>query len=156
MAILQGQLNIPVGRAFVGRDLPYIYILCSKSHHVLYVGQTNVRGGVLARLGAHLDTNGTFRARLLQTLDVAVEEITDLQVWAFALPSAPRFSSKDETYREGVEFRIQKRLQTLRAEWIPFFRIVSNVTAPVTTEFPEVQALATQILVELEQLYHAS
>ena len=154
MAQLRGHLSVAIGRAFIGANAPYIYVLCSKANNVLYIGQTNARGGVFTRLGGHLDRGGTFRARLLEHLDLPVEELTDLQVWAFALPAAPRFYSEDETYREGVEYRVQKRLQSVRAQWQPYFRIVSNITAPETTDFPEVKSLAAQIVTELEQLYH--
>lgn len=153
---LEGFLDFSIGRAFVGRDLAHIYVLCSKEFNVLYVGQTNARGGVFTRLGGHLDRGGTFRKHLIRVLDLEIEDVSDLQVWGFALPSVPRFFSEDETFREGVEFRVQKRLQSVRASWSPYFQVISHVTAPETTEFPEVIALADQIVAQLETLYHAS
>lgn len=152
--MLSGTLRFTLGRTCLGRGMAYIYILCSKRNHVVYVGQTNARGGVLTRLGGHLDHNGTFRKRLSESLLVDVEELDDLEVFAFALPPLPQYTSLDETYREGVEYGVQKRLQTLRAQWQPYFQIVSNVTAPDTTGLPEVIRLSQQIVTELERLYH--
>jgi hypothetical protein len=112
-----------------------------------------MRGGVLSRLGSHIDAAGTFRKRLLQYLDAHVEDVEDLQVFAFALPSAAPFISVDETYREGVEYRVQKQLSSVCGDWKPYFRIISNVTAPITTDVQEVVNVAGQIFRKLESLY---
>ena len=147
-------LRFTLGRTFAGRGMAYIYILCSRRCHVLYVGQTNARGGVLTRLGGHVDHNGTFRKRLSDSMTMDVEDIEDLEVFAFALPALPQYTSLDETYREGVEYGVQKRLQSVRSDWQPYFQIVSNVTAPDTTGLPDVIHLSQQIVAELERLYH--
>jgi hypothetical protein len=154
--VRQGSVNFTIGRPFLGRDLAYIYVLCSKHFHVLYVGQTNVFGGVCTRLGGHLDRDGTFRKCLMRYKELDVEEVDDLQVFAFGLPSLARYVSLDAGYREGVEYGLQKRLHSVSGTWKPYFRLVSNVYAPATTDFPEVVQLAEHIFVELQRLYHHS
>ena len=57
-------LQMNLRRVSVGSGRAYIYILCSKLNHVVYVGQTNDPGGVLARLASHIGSGGTFRKRL--------------------------------------------------------------------------------------------
>ena len=146
-------LKFDLGDAFVGRDLAYIYILCSKKFHVLYVGQTNDRGGVLSRLGAHLADRGTFRDRLMDR-EIEVEDIDDLQVFAFALPNAAEYLSASQTYREGVEYCVQTRLLSVGGKWAPYFRIVSTIRAPRTTDLQEIKDLAQWICDTLYSLYH--
>lgn len=148
-------LQMNLRRVSVGSGRAYIYILCSKLNHVVYVGQTNDPGGVLARLASHIGSGGTFRKRLHGFDEIAVEDIDDLELFAFALPERAEFISRDETYREGVEYNVQVTLQRLRGDWKPYFTIVSNVTSPVTTDFPEVVDLSRQIIARLEQLYHS-
>ncbi len=146
-------LKFDLGSAFLGRNLAYIYILCSKKLHILYVGQTNDRGGVMSRLGSHLAEKGTFRGHLLSR-EIEIEDIDDLQVFAFVLPDASEYLSASQTHREGVEYCVQTRLLSVGAKWAPYFRIVSTVRAPKTTELQEVNDLAQWICDTLDNLYH--
>lgn len=148
-------LQMGIGRAYAGLGRSYIYVLCSKRNNVLYVGQTNDTGGVCARLAGHLGEKGTFRVRLRERRGVEIEEIDDLELFAFALPSQPEFTSRDEVYREGVEYGVQRLLHTVSGQWRPYFYVISNIVAPVTTEYPEVIALSTEIFSTLEQIYQS-
>lgn len=147
-------LRFNIRRAYAGFGRAYIYVLCSKRENVLYVGQTNDPGGVCARLAGHLGNGGTFRVRLWERQGIGIDEVSDLEVFAFALPLAPEFTSRDEVYREGVEYRIQSRLHTVSGRWQPYFRLISNIVAPRTTDYPEVVALADDIFNTLSTLYH--
>jgi len=148
-------LHMSIRRAYAGLGRAYIYILCSKQQNVLYIGQTNDTGGVCARLAGHLTENGTFRVRLRERLGLSIEDINDLEVFAFALPSVSEFTSRDEVYREGVEYLTQSLLHRVSGRWRPYFRIISNIVAPRTTEYPEVVALADDIFNTLSTLYHS-
>lgn len=152
--MLSGHLRVDLGRPLLGRSLAYVYVLCSKANNVVYVGQTNRRGGVWTRLGGHLGTDGTFRRRLVQNASVDVEDVEDLEVFAFALPAKPEYVSEDDTYRKGVEYRVQKSLRGVCGDWKPFFRLISNVTPTEATDFEEVSLLSAQILEELDKMYH--
>jgi hypothetical protein len=76
-----------------------------------------------------------------------------LEVFAFALPMTSEFTSRDEVYREGVEYRVQSLLHTVSGRWQPYFRVISNIVAPVTTEYQEVADLSLEIFGWLENLY---
>jgi len=148
-------LHLTLRRVFAGPGRAYVYVLCSKQNHVLYVGQTNDPGGVCARLAGHISARGTFRARLRELDELLIEEIEDLEVFAFALPPRAQYTSRDETWREGVEYNVQTLLIQAGADWRPYFRVVSRPTLALTIGFPEVLSLAQQIVSRLENLYNA-
>jgi len=146
-------LYLDLGPAYIGSGRAYVYILCSKRSNALYVGQTNDVGGVYGRLAGHLREGGTFRVRLWERRGIGIQEVDDLELFAFALPALPEFTSRDEVYRKGVEYGVQHLLHTVSGRWQPYFYIISNTTAPVTTDYPEVVALSTAIFNTLENLY---
>ena len=148
-------LNLTLRRVLADGRRAYIYALCSRSKRVVYIGQTNDPGGVCARLAAHIGNNGTFRVRLYEQ-GWKVEQIDDLELFAFALPEKAAYTSRDEVYREGVEYNVQSRLQRERGEWTPPFRLISNITAPDTVDFPEVTSLAEAIYSQMHALYHVT
>lgn len=148
-------LQMSIGRAYAGPNRAYIYVLCSKRNNVLYVGQTNDTGGVCARLAGHLGEKGTFRVRLWERREVGIADVDDLEVFAFALPSLPEYTSRDEVYREGVEYGVQSLLHTVSGRWQPYFYVISNIVAPVTTDYPEVIALSGEIFSTFKDLYQS-
>lgn len=87
-------------RPLAGKGRSYLYVLCSKTNHVLYVGETAEYGGVCARFAGHIGRDGTFRARLLEKEGIGVEEIDDLEIFAFALPTLPEYLSRDASWRK--------------------------------------------------------
>lgn len=147
-------LNFTLRRVFSGGSRAYVYALCSQKNRVVYIGQTNDPGGVCTRLAAHVKNGGTFCVRLYEREGLKVEQLDDLQMFAFALPEKATYISRDETYREGVEYNVQSRLQRERGDWKPTFRLISNITAPDTADFPEVAALAESIYSALYMMYH--
>jgi hypothetical protein len=133
---------------FIGADRGYIYVLYSKNQHALYVGQTNDRAGTIGRLNAHISINGTFRIRLLEKEGVGLDEIDDLHMFSFSLPKDPRFTGLDRSYREGVEYLVQKHLHSVRGSLRPFMRIVSNVEYNDTAQLTLVQSTALEVFNE--------
>lgn len=148
-------LHIDLGPAYIGSGRAYIYILCSKRSNALYVGQTNDAGGVYGRLAGHLREKGTFRVRLYEKRGISIEEVDDLELFAFALPTQPEFTSQDDVYRVGVEYGLQCLLHSVSGRWQPYFHIISNIVAPVTTDNPEVLSLSAEIFNTLKDLYRS-
>jgi len=148
-------LTFNLGRAFSGHRLAYIYVIFSKASHVLYVGHTSQRGGPLCRLGQHLGDgeNATFRQKLWTRDESSVEDIDDLELYAFPLPEEAAYLSIDRSYREGVEYLLQKRLESEGARWKPYFDVVSEVRAPSTTSLAEIQAQADRFFNLVEVFY---
>ncbi len=142
-----------LGQSFAGRGRAYVYVLFSRTWHVLYVGQTHQRGGPLQRLGQHLSRDGTFRVRCYDWDGIEVEEIADLSLIALPLPDEAAYRSESPTYREGVEYLLQKRLESDGARWKPYFAVVSEVTAPTTTTLPEIIELSNRFFNVVEALY---
>lgn len=150
-------LVFQLGRILAGHDLAYIYVAVSKRNHVMYVGQTNQCGGPLRRFGQHIGSgaNATFRHNLWKYDGTDIEDLDDLELYALALPNEPPYISMDRSCREGVEYLLQKRLQSEGARWKPYFDVVSEITAPSTTTLPEVQELSNQFFSVIEALYTA-
>lgn len=134
-----------IGGCFIGSGRGYIYILYSKTHHSLYVGQTNDQCGVVGRLNAHVGNNGTFRMRLLEREGINLEEVDDLYLFSYCLPRDPRYTGIDRTYREGVEFLVQKLLYTVRGRLNPFMHIVSHVEYNDSAQLTFVSSTAQEI-----------
>ena len=146
-------LSFAIGQAFAGRGTAYVYVLYSKEQHVLYVGQTHQRGGPLQRLGQHLGNFGTFRYRIYDHDGIELEDITDLALIALPLPDDPAYRSESPTYREGVEYLLQKRIESDGVTWKPYFYLVSEVEAVTTTTLREIQEIADRFYNVVEALY---
>lgn len=134
-----------IGGSFVGSGHGYIYILYSKTHHSLYVGQTNDQCGIVGRLHAHVNYNGTFRMRLLERGGINLDDVDDLHVFSYCLPRDPRYIGIDRTYREGVEYLVQKLLHTVRGRINPFMHIVSHVEYNDSAQLTFVRSIAQEI-----------
>ncbi len=139
-------INIQIGDCCIGANRAYIYILYSKSQHALYIGQTNDRYGVVGRLCSHIRTKGTFRIRLNEKLGIQLYEIEDLQVFCYRLPNDPRYTGIERSYREGIEYLLQKQLHTIRGQLKPYVQVVSNVDYNEAASLKSVQRIAEKIL----------
>lgn len=123
----------------------YIYVLYSKTHHSLYVGQTNDKCGVVGRLNSHVNNKGTFRRRLLEREGINLDKVDDLQVFSYTLPLDARFVGIDRTFREGVEYLVQKSLHEVCGSINPFMRIVSHVEYNDSAQLTFVRYTAQEI-----------
>ena len=116
-----------VSSIFIGSNTSYIYIWVSKSHKVIYVGMTNGRIGTLGRASQHLDKRGTLRTNFINNSGYSIDLTDDFKLLSFKLPQKKEYNSVERSYREAVEFLVQKQLQILRGTFSPTFDIISNV-----------------------------
>jgi hypothetical protein len=144
--------NFHIGNCFVGSGFGYIYILYTKAERRLYIGQTNDQCGVIGRLAEHVGPRGTLRARLYDE-GLHLNEIEDLQVFAYRLPNDLRYVGADRAHREGVEHLVQKRLHALRGDLTPPMKIVSYVRYNPAAELPDVKHVADQLIIAFVNEY---
>lgn len=108
-------------------DRAYIYIWFSKIHKIIYVGMTNNRIGTLGRAAQHLDKKGTFRTRFEQNLGYSINRADDLILFSFILPPQREFTTVESSYREAIEYLVQKKLTVLKGKLKYTYDIVSWV-----------------------------
>ena len=116
-----------ISTIFVGSNSAYIYIWVSKTHRVIYVGMTNGRIGTLGRASQHLDNNGTLRTNFIDSLGYSIDLTDDFILLSFKLPVKKEFISLERSYREAVEFLVQKQLEILRGRFAPTFQVISRI-----------------------------
>ncbi len=136
----------------MGLGRAYIYIIYSEAHKALYIGQTNDRHGVIGRFAAHIGSQGTLRARLME-IGIDLNSVGDLNLFAYCLPNDARFISLEKTHREGVEYLVQSRLYRARGKTIPAMQIVSNVMPSGAAALPHIQRTAENIVADFIRLY---
>ena len=137
-----------ISNIYDGVDKAYIYILWSQKYKVVYVGQTNSRGGTLARLNQHCSVdsgNNQFRRLFQDKTGLPLTEADDLRLFSFCLGTNKTFTSAESTYREGVEYLVQIFLYDIACEFSPSFRIISVVRTNDTTSLPFIRSIATRI-----------
>ena len=86
----------------------YIYIWFSKKDKIVYVGMTNNRVGTLGRAAQHLDLKGTLRQRFEEVRGYSINQSEDLILFTFSLPIKKEFITVEKSYREAVEYLVQK------------------------------------------------
>ncbi|WP_169314489.1 GIY-YIG nuclease family protein [Halobacteroides halobius] len=116
-----------VSTIFNGNQKAYIYILVSKKWEAVYVGQTNDALGTLGRLSSHMQPNGAFRKNFENKIGIGLEKANDVMLLSFVLPSKSEFINAGSSYREAVEYLVQKELQIIRGNLDPSFKVISNV-----------------------------
>ena len=118
-----------VGSTLIAVQKASIYFIYSKKHHFIYVGQTFGKGGVLGRLTHHLcaGEHSSFIRRLNKGLEGIFPEIDDLCVVYYALGDDDRFNNLESSYREGVEYLVQKELRKRLIGYRPWLKIISWV-----------------------------
>jgi len=126
----------------------YIYIWFSKQYKVIYVGMTNNRVGTLGRAAQHLDTKGTFRERFEEYHGCSINLSDDLILFSFLLPNKKEFLTVERSYREAVEYLVQKDLTTLKAQLKYPFEPVSWVRSNQRITNSVVKNIATEIVNE--------
>ena len=107
------------------------------------------RRGILGRWSDHLsrDANeSSFRRRLEQRDEDVWARLSDLKILWSALESKPEFLSVETSYREGVEYLVQRRLRSeVFGANLPY-RIVSQVRSNRTVSLALVQTSADHVL----------
>lgn len=116
-----------LGCSFDGRDAAFLYVWFSVQERFFYVGQSNNRLGSFARAGQHVSSRGTLRARVEGEFGIALEDVSDLTLLSFRLPSLPDLTSVESSYREAIEFLVQKGINERRLELGRGFQVVSII-----------------------------
>ncbi|WP_144027143.1 hypothetical protein [Paenibacillus sp. FSL R7-0273] len=143
-----------ISSIFSGRERAYIYIILSKSHRTVYVGETNDRHGTIGRLRAHIGSCGTFRKRFEERIDDDLENVDDLILLSYVLPSDPLYTGVASTYRQSVEYLVQVKLLERRASLNKAFKVISNVRTFSTTSEKKVEKLAETIVLKFIDYYN--
>ena len=142
-----------VSNIFLGVDQAYIYIWISKIHKAVYVGMTNDRVGTLGRASAHLNPNGTLRKQFLNSKGYPIDTTDDFKLLTFALPRKKEYCTVERSYREGVEYLVQKELLLIRGTLSPTFDVISWVRNSPRTGNAEVIATAKSIVARFVSEY---
>lgn len=137
-----------VENCFDGHNQAFIYIWVSKSEQVVYVGMTNSFNGTLGRAGSHFSKKGTLRKRFLEKKGYYINTTDDLVMYSFPLPQKTIFTNSEKSYREAVEYIVQKKLIINRAKVTPSFDIISWVRSSPRTSNLEVNIIANNIVSE--------
>lgn len=142
-----------IGNCFDGHNKAYIYIWLSKQEQILYVGMTNSFAGTIGRAGGHFDYKGTLRKRFLERKGFYINPVTDLVLITFDLPRSKIFTTSEKSYREAVEYLVQKKLQLIRNNFNPTFEIISWVRANPRTSSRYLDLIADSIVIDFVQEY---
>lgn len=142
-----------ISTIFIGANYAYIYIWVSKKHKVIYVGMTNGRIGTLGRASQHLDRRGTLRANFINKLGYSIDLTDDFQLLTFRLPARKEFISVERSYREAVEYLVQKELLIKRSSFHPSYDIISWVRASPRTRNGIVKKAAQNVVDDFVALY---
>ncbi|MEK4009405.1 hypothetical protein [Paenibacillus sp. FSL H3-0333] len=144
-----------ISNIFNGHERAYIYIILSKSYRAVYVGETNDRRGTIGRFRAHIGSYGTFRKRFEERINEDLENIDDLTLLSYLLPSEQLYTSVASTYRQSVEYLVQIKLLERRASLDKAFKVISEVRTFSTTSEKKVDKLAEAIALDFINYYKA-
>lgn len=133
---------------FVGANRAYIYIWFSRVHEIIYVGMTNQRVGTLGRAAQHLDIKGTLRVRFEESLGYSIDKSIDLVLFTFPLPTQKEFITVEKSYREAVEYLVQKYLIELQGKLKYSYRVISWVRANERISNSQIISIANNIIRE--------
>ncbi|MEQ8924448.1 MAG: GIY-YIG nuclease family protein [Fulvivirga sp.] len=143
-----------VFNVFNGFDQAYIYIWISKTHKVVYVGMTNGYTGTIGRANGHFNRTGQLRKRFNQYRGYEVNEVDDMILLSFPLPKKKEYMSVERSYREAVEYLVQKELIQIRGILNPTFDVISWVRDSPRIGNAEVRKIATQIVSSFSLSYN--
>lgn len=139
-------IKTEIGNCFDGHNCSYIYIWVSKSEQIVYVGMTNGFSGTIGRGGAHFSRKGTLRKRFLEKKGYYINVTNDLVMYSFPLPKKRIYTSIEKSYREAIEYLVQKELILKRTNVIPSFDVISWVRSNSRTSNLEVKAISSNIV----------
>jgi hypothetical protein len=135
-----------ISSIYNGQRQSFIYIWVSKVERLVYVGQTNEKYGTFGRSYSHIQSNGTLRCRCKERIGLELEQINDLNLFSYPLPTEPEFISVESSYRLAVEYLVQAKLYEKRKELSPSFQIISNISTNGRTSNNKVMKLADSIV----------
>lgn len=135
-----------VSNKIFNADCAYIYIWFSIQHKIVYVGMTNQRVGTIGRAAQHLDKNGTLRKRFEELLGYSINLSDDLILYSFILPKDKKFTTVEKSYREAVEYLVQKKLLELKTTLKYSFEVISWVRSNERTSNSEIINISNTII----------
>lgn len=143
-----------VYNAHNGFGTAYIYIWLSKTFKIIYVGMTNNSSGPIGRAHGHFNSKGTFRKRFLEEKGIGVENVSDMILLSFPLPSKAEYISVESSYRESIEYLVQKDLQIERGNLKPSYDVISwHDRFPRRTNNSQVKKIAKDIVDKFIERY---
>lgn len=142
-----------ISSIFVGTSQAYIYIWISKIHKVIYVGMTNARVGTLGRSSSHLNHKGTLRKNFEDLRGYSIDLTNDFKLLSFPLPQKKEYISVERSYREAIEYLVQKNLIVLRGTLISNMDIISWVRPSPRMGNSEVKSIANSIIAQFSAAY---
>lgn len=116
-----------VSSIFDGVNSAYVYIWISKKYRLVYVGQTNALRGTLGRARNHIGKHGTLRLRFESTVGEKLEVADDLILASYTLPRQREYLGLESSYREAIEYLVQKGLVVARTGVSPTYKLISKV-----------------------------
>lgn len=141
MALLSARL----GDAY-DRHSGYVYLLASRMHRAVYVGETNDAGGAIGRAGSHLRPNGTFTERFEDRIGLPAEAAADLTLLCARLPLTAEYTSVETSYRRGVEYLVQDGLLRHPLRKAERYDLIARVAYSPRAELAEVRQIADEIV----------
>lgn len=139
-----------------GIGTAYIYVWVSKLYAIVYVGMTNNSAGPIGRASGHFSSRGTFRKRFIEQKGVGIEKVEDMILLSFPLPKMHLYISEESSYRESVEYLVQKELQLLRGKLSPSYDVVSwHERFPRRTANSDVKKIANEIVENFTGIYNS-
>jgi len=115
---------------------------------------TNGRVGTLGRASQHLDVRGTLRTNFINNFGYSIDLIDDLKLLSFKLPVKKEYTSVERSYREAIEYLVQKQLQILRGNFIPTFDVISTVRISPRINNSLVKKSARRIVDQFVNVYN--
>jgi len=146
-------IETKIQNIFDGYSKAYIYIWLSLRAQIIYIGMTNSITGTLGRAAQHVSANGTLRLNILKNIGTHMENYDDYILFSFLLPTQKEFISVERSYREGVEFLVQKQLRIANGQLPKSYSIVSRVRYSPRVENYIVKKLADEISTEFLRRY---
>lgn len=129
----------------------------SCAEHIVYVGQTLDKRGVMGRWVDHLSRreSSSFFCRLSDIDEDAFDRIADLRILAWDLGDNRSFATVETSHREAVEYLVQKELWTFCGDLDPWLKPISKVRASAAVERDFVRDKAGEIVAEFRSYYES-
>ncbi|MEM6734565.1 MAG: hypothetical protein AAF620_00725 [Bacteroidota bacterium] len=139
-------IKTEIGNSFDGHNKAYVYIWLSKREQVVYVGMTNSYLGTLGRAYSHFSRKGQLRQRFIELKGYYINVSEDFTLFSFLLPQKREYIGVEKSYREAVEYLVQKRLQINRSRVNPSYDVISWVRISPRTSNSEVIRISDDIV----------
>ncbi len=121
---------------------------------MVYIGMTNGFTGTVGRANGHFKRGGTLRKQFLNHKGYDLNSVDDLVLLSFPLPQKAEYNTVERSYREAVEYLVQKDLQLKRGSVNPSFDVVSWVRNSPSTGNREVIRIAQDIVYNFLNSYN--